>query len=140
MFEVLNVRWYWVVVGLGLVSLFTYQYLSTRRYLAKRRAWLKSIEELIVPAEYVSVRLPEGSERLFGRDELRTLQSSLQEETERLEGAYAKRLGLLMPVLVSILVLGSAMYVILSGAYSSEQEKWAFGSIGTILGYWLKVG
>lgn len=44
----------------------------------------------------------------------------------------------LMMVLVSILVLGSSLYVILSMQYDSESQRWAFGVIGTILGFWLR--
>jgi len=42
-----------------------------------------------------------------------------------------------MPVVVSIAVLGAALYVVLSGSYAEAAQKWAFGAIGTILGYWL---
>jgi len=45
----------------------------------------------------------------------------------------------LMPIVVSLAVLGSALYVILSGSYSEAEQKWASGAIGTILGYWLKI-
>jgi len=42
-----------------------------------------------------------------------------------------------MAGVVSILVLLSALYVTLSNHYASDSAKWAFGAIGTILGYWL---
>ena len=42
-------------------------------------------------------------------------------------------------VAVSLIVLAGALYVILSNHFEDEQQKWASGSIGTILGYWLKV-
>ena len=45
----------------------------------------------------------------------------------------------LMPIVLSLLVLLSALYVVLfAGSYSDAQQKWAFGAIGTLLGYWLK--
>jgi hypothetical protein len=40
--------------------------------------------------------------------------------------------------LVSFAVLASALYVILSARYDTSSEKWAFGAVGTILGYWLR--
>lgn len=44
-----------------------------------------------------------------------------------------------MPIVVSLLVLLSALYVILAkDHYADAHQKWAFGIIGTILGYWLK--
>jgi hypothetical protein len=43
-----------------------------------------------------------------------------------------------MMIVVSTLVLGSSLYVILSQKYQGESEKWAYGVIGTILGFWLR--
>jgi len=43
----------------------------------------------------------------------------------------------LMQVAVSILVLLAALFVILSKRYPEATAKWAYGSLGTILGYWL---
>jgi uncharacterized membrane protein SirB2 len=42
-----------------------------------------------------------------------------------------------MPVLVSIVLLISALFVILSKKYAPADRHWAYGSIGTIVGYWL---
>lgn len=46
------------------------------------------------------------------------------------------RLG--MAVIVSLVVLGSAIYMILSQNYGEASEKWGFGAIGTIIGFWLR--
>ncbi|TBW03654.1 hypothetical protein E0E52_14555 [Azotobacter chroococcum] len=43
-----------------------------------------------------------------------------------------------MMIAVSILVLCSSLFVILSKQYDGESQKWAFGVIGTILGFWLR--
>jgi hypothetical protein len=43
-----------------------------------------------------------------------------------------------MMVVVSILVLGSSLFIILSGQYDSESQKWAFGVVGMIVGFWLR--
>jgi hypothetical protein len=39
---------------------------------------------------------------------------------------------------VSGVILIAAGYVILSDAYPDATEKWAFGAIGIVLGYWLR--
>lgn len=44
----------------------------------------------------------------------------------------------LISVVVSGVVLLTAIYIILSKEYGVESEKWAFGAVGTIVGYWLK--
>lgn len=44
----------------------------------------------------------------------------------------------IMMVLVSLLVLGSSLFIILSGHYDNESQKWAFGVVGTIIGFWLR--
>jgi hypothetical protein len=43
-----------------------------------------------------------------------------------------------MMVFVSVLVLCSALFVILSGRYDDSSQKWAFGSVGTIVGFWCR--
>lgn len=60
-------------------------------------------------------------------------------------GADLRRRGLLefdprtyMPALISLLILAGALFVVLSQQYAADEQKWAFGSIGTILGFWLK--
>lgn len=56
----------------------------------------------------------------------------------------SSRLGLMpeppvwMPVVVSIAVLASALWVILLGKYTADAQKWAFGAVGLIVGFWLK--
>jgi hypothetical protein len=44
----------------------------------------------------------------------------------------------LMSVVVSVAVLASGLYIILSQAYGGAAEKWAFGTVGTVVGFWLK--
>jgi len=44
---------------------------------------------------------------------------------------------LVSPILSVLIALGS-LFVILSKHYDAETQKWAFGSLGTILGFWLK--
>jgi VWFA-related protein len=45
-----------------------------------------------------------------------------------------------MQVIVSLVVLGAALYVILSKKYPDDVQKWAFGVVGMIVGYWLPNG
>ncbi len=44
----------------------------------------------------------------------------------------------LMRIVVTLSVLGCCLGVILFGSYDDGTQKWAFGSIGAILGYWLR--
>jgi len=44
----------------------------------------------------------------------------------------------IMQILISIGLLVAALYVILSKKYDGDVQKWAFGVVGTIVGYWLK--
>jgi hypothetical protein len=48
------------------------------------------------------------------------------------------RLVTLMQVLVSVAILGAALYVILSKQYGDADTKWSYGIIGTVIGFWLK--
>jgi outer membrane murein-binding lipoprotein Lpp len=44
----------------------------------------------------------------------------------------------IMKPIVSVFVLISCLFVILSKRYQDDTQKWAFGSLGTVLGFWLK--
>jgi hypothetical protein len=39
--------------------------------------------------------------------------------------------------IVTVLVLSSSLFVIVSQKYHEADRKWAYGAVGTILGYWL---
>jgi len=45
---------------------------------------------------------------------------------------FAMRAGL------TVAVLAAGLYIILSRQFSAESEKWAYGAIGALLGFWLK--
>lgn len=47
-------------------------------------------------------------------------------------------LGPAMRVLISLVMLGAALYVILSKDYDAATDKWAFGMAGTVAGFWLR--
>ena len=39
---------------------------------------------------------------------------------------------------VTLVIGAAALFVILSKLYDADSLKWAFGALGTIIGYWLK--
>ena len=45
---------------------------------------------------------------------------------------------LAMQIALSVVVLVAGLWVILSGHYRPDAERWASGAIGTVMGYWLK--
>lgn len=44
----------------------------------------------------------------------------------------------LVAPIISLLVSIASLVVILSRKYKNESEKWAYGTLGTVLGFWLK--
>jgi hypothetical protein len=44
----------------------------------------------------------------------------------------------IMQVLVTLAVLAVAFYVILDPGVAPDTQKWAMGTIGTLLGFWLR--
>jgi len=46
--------------------------------------------------------------------------------------------SILPAFIISIIVLSGALYVVLSQDYGQSDQKWAYGSIGTVLGFWLR--
>lgn len=49
----------------------------------------------------------------------------------------ARSVRTVMQVLVSLILLAGGLYTILSGSYDTEHDKWAYGAIGTVIGFWL---
>ncbi|MBP2498385.1 hypothetical protein ABID82_005071 [Methylobacterium sp. PvP062] len=43
-----------------------------------------------------------------------------------------------MQPLVSLIVLAVAFWIILSDIYDAEHKQWAYGAIGTVVGFWIK--
>jgi hypothetical protein len=41
-------------------------------------------------------------------------------------------------VIVSLAILGAVLYVIVYKQNASNDAKWAYGILGTVIGYWLK--
>jgi len=44
----------------------------------------------------------------------------------------------IMQIVVSLSILATAIYVILSHSFDPQDKHWAYASAGTILGFWLK--
>ena len=59
-----------------------------------------------------------------------------------LEKVDVKKLDALIKVLMraflSLGLLVVALVIILSGTYSEEATRWAYGLIGVVVGYWIK--
>jgi hypothetical protein len=51
---------------------------------------------------------------------------------------WRERIYLLIRAGISIAVLVSGLYVILSDEYPDSTAKWAYGAIGVVIGYWLR--
>ena len=43
-----------------------------------------------------------------------------------------------MPIIISLVLLSAALWVILSRSYQPTDRHWAYGAIGTIVGFWLR--
>ncbi len=71
---------------------------------------------------------------------LRRKDSQVAPGSGRPEVAAPARVNIrtIMMIVVSVLVLGSSLFIILSGHYDNENQKWAFGAVGTIVGFWLR--
>jgi len=45
---------------------------------------------------------------------------------------------MIMRLVVSIVLLSAGLFVILSERYDPNAKHWAYATVGTILGFWLK--
>lgn len=44
----------------------------------------------------------------------------------------------LMQVFLSIVLMSASLYIILSKQYDASDKHWAYGTLGTLVGYWLR--
>jgi hypothetical protein len=44
----------------------------------------------------------------------------------------------IMQVIISIALLASGLFVVLSHEYGATEQHWAYGSMGTVVGFWLR--
>ena len=97
-----------------------------------------SQHEIQVPVESVD---PDVQKKI---DALTSKLQSLAQTTEQSQIQVADFRPLydfvqnMMRPCISIVVLIASLFVILSKRYTSDVQKWAFGSFGTVLGFWLK--
>jgi hypothetical protein len=43
-----------------------------------------------------------------------------------------------MQVVLTLALGGAAIWIILATAHGPDDKTWAYGALGTVLGYWLK--
>jgi hypothetical protein len=79
-----------------------------------------------------------------------SLETTLRESSGRVLGApgtagrkprrpsRSDTIKLTMQVIISLVLLAGSLYTILSGSYDADHEKWGYGAVGTIVGFWLK--
>ena len=44
----------------------------------------------------------------------------------------------IIQIIISIIVLSACFYIILSKSFGIDTQKWAFGMVGLVVGFWLK--
>jgi hypothetical protein len=45
----------------------------------------------------------------------------------------------LVQLTISALLLAASLFVVLSKRYRPEERHWAYGTLGTLIGFWLKI-
>jgi hypothetical protein len=45
---------------------------------------------------------------------------------------------LLMQAVVSLAVMGASLFIILTHGFSPDSKRWAYATVGMVVGYWLK--
>lgn len=66
-----------------------------------------------------------------------------QKLSELLRTKSIHSFGLAVPAegtqfLLSVILLGAGLYVILSKQYDASDKHWAYGIVGTLVGFWLR--
>lgn len=119
--------WPWYVMGIGIFALLSFRVTS----------WWRADKIRVISMSAKIQRRGQG--RVASKDIIEERSDACatkrQLPNERITSSSTEW----MPIVISLLVLLSALYVILSNTiYQDAQQKWAFGAVGTILGYWFK--
>lgn len=75
------------------------------------------------------------------RDDLGTRKAKSSHEhlwKERFKQRKADQIKLVASICLSVLLTFSALYIILSQKYQDADTKWAYGIVGSMIGYWMK--
>ena len=95
-------------------------------------------QELVQPTQISDPMVERQLDDLKARlNELATSVSASQDKGANFKYFYDIAQDIMKPV-VSIIVLLASLFAILSKQYKADTQKRAFGSLGTILGFWLK--
>jgi hypothetical protein len=82
--------------------------------------------------------------RRYGRFLVAPVNEPTDEEISQRKGKFKQEqqkvamLRTIAQLVTSSLFVAAALYVILSHSYDAKDKQWAYGTAGTILGYWLK--
>ncbi len=105
---------------------------------------------LLVISKYVSSAQPDQLSNDLGLPSLSEILSLIQflKRTNQTDGVVVEltvedsqpsslTIKSIVGIIFSFMVLFASLYVILSNDYPEADKKWAYGSVGTILGYWI---
>jgi hypothetical protein len=109
---------------------------------ADRSTASDAVDETIVTIgefEKLSPRLSikENDSYGSGRNDLAAIEGKLKRSKQKLY-ASKPQVRSAMQVIISLGVLVVALYIIVSSRFDAKDKHWAYGSAGTILGFWLK--
>jgi hypothetical protein len=57
---------------------------------------------------------------------------------EAASSSFPIPIGIAMPVVISVILFLTSLCVILLSTYQAEDKHWAYGTVGTLVGYWLR--
>jgi hypothetical protein len=57
-----------------------------------------------------------------------------------LRGGESEAINAFMPAIISLILFVGALWVIVSRRYTPTDRHWAYGAVGTIVGFWLHLG
>jgi len=50
----------------------------------------------------------------------------------------AEKIRFMMRCILSLVICASGLYIILGNGYSQASQDWAYGAVGSVVGYWFK--
>lgn len=93
-------------------------------------------EEINTEKEEYSVDSEQSSQ--YEKKSAQQLRTDEVISTIKEEGAQQDNYRIIMKLSISVVIMAVGLFIILSNNFGEDEKKWAFGSIGTIVGYWFK--
>lgn len=123
--------WPWVIICFGIIGLLVFAFYGRKINEEEIESLKQANKYLVNLARSLGVK----QEELLSREK----KFNSFEKLLRISSGFVHSSKDWMPILLSLVIIGAALYIIVSAnGFPDAHQKWAFGVVGTVIGYWFK--